>query len=192
MALESLRIVVTLPASPALVYASWLSSVGHTDMTGGRATCAPGVGGKFTAWDGYIWGTTLELDPNRRVVQSWRTIEFPAEARFSKVVLHLAEAPEGTQLTLLHSDIPPGQAERYRKGWHEHYFEPMCEYFLTLRGPGTARKPKRRGKAVRKAATKAGRTRKPARKARSKAGAAKPARKQGKSTRRKPSGKHRK
>ncbi|MBK9974456.1 MAG: SRPBCC domain-containing protein [Planctomycetes bacterium] len=192
MALESLRIAVTLPATPALVYASWLSSVGHTDMTGGRATCAPGVGGKFTAWDGYIWGTTLELDPNRRIVQSWRTIEFPAEARFSKVVLHLAEAEAGTLLTLLQSDIPPGQAEKYRKGWHEHYFEPMCQYFLTLRVPGTKRKPKRRSKAVRKAASNVGRTRKPARKAKSKGGAAKPARKQAKATTRKPRSKRRK
>lgn len=191
MPLESLRVVVTLPASPALVYATWLSSVGHTDMTGGRATCVPGVGGKFTAWDGYIWGITLELDPNRRIVQSWRTIEFPVEARFSKLVLHLAEVEAGTLVTLLHSDIPPGQAEKYRQGWHEHYFEPMRQYFLTLHAP-RKRPGARKGASKPKPARRAKAARKPASKARTKAVARKPARNKAKAARRKAGTKRRK
>ncbi|MGD1014454.1 MAG: hypothetical protein ABR963_08730 [Acidimicrobiales bacterium] len=50
-------------ASPEAIYRAWMSSDGHSAMTGGEAHVDPVVGGEFTAWDQYIKGTTLELDP---------------------------------------------------------------------------------------------------------------------------------
>ncbi len=49
---------------PGEVYAAWLDGAQHAAMTGGGAAeCDPIVGRRFTAWDGYIDGTNLELDP---------------------------------------------------------------------------------------------------------------------------------
>ncbi|HTP11790.1 MAG TPA: SRPBCC domain-containing protein, partial [Anaerolineae bacterium] len=111
------------------VYEAWLSSSEHTAMTGGTAQIAPSVGGRFSAWDGYITGVTLELEPYRCIVQSWRTIEFPADAPDSRLEIWLEESAAGTRLTLKHSDIPSGQGSSYESGWVSNYFDPMKDYF---------------------------------------------------------------
>jgi activator of HSP90 ATPase len=62
-----------LNATPSEIYNAWLTSKGHSAMTGSLANVDGRVGGKFTAWDGYIAGSTLELTPDQRIVQAWRT-----------------------------------------------------------------------------------------------------------------------
>lgn len=120
----------TVLAAPARrVYEAWLSSGEHGAMTGGAAQIDPSVGGKFNAWDGYITGTTLVLEPYRRIVQSWRTIEFPAGAPDSQLEIVLEEHAGETRLTLKHSNIPAGQGSAYESGWVDNYFDPMKDYF---------------------------------------------------------------
>lgn len=118
-----------LPAEPEKVFKAWLSSDGHSAMTGSPARVEPRVGGQFTAWDGYITGKTLELKPYSRIVQAWRTSEFQETDPDSRVEIELEAVKGGTRLTLTHSNIPPGQAESYKSGWEEWYFSPMQEYF---------------------------------------------------------------
>jgi hypothetical protein len=36
---------------------------------------------------------------------------------------------EGTELTLNHTDVPDDQAEDYRKGWINFYWDPLKKYF---------------------------------------------------------------
>lgn len=123
------ELTVVLPASPQEIYDAWISSDGHAGLTGSPAKVDGKVGGKFTAWDGYISGKTLELEPGRRIVQAWRTSEFPDEAPDSRLEVLLEAVDGGTKLTLIHSDIPEDQVESYRHGWPESYFEPMRDYF---------------------------------------------------------------
>jgi uncharacterized protein YndB with AHSA1/START domain len=59
----SFTISTLLPAVPEQVFRAWLSTSGHTAMTDSPAKVEPRVGGKFTAWDGYITGKTIELKP---------------------------------------------------------------------------------------------------------------------------------
>lgn len=120
-----------LPATPREVYDAWMSSEGHSAMTGGEATVEAHVGGKHTAWDGYVTGTTLALVPNKRIVQSWRTSEFTEEHLDSQIEITLEPTSEGCRLTLRHSDVPADQASDYKSGWVENYFEPMTAYFAT-------------------------------------------------------------
>lgn len=68
-----------IKASAKTIYTTWLSSEGHTHMTGGAATIAAKVGDPFTAWDGYIEGTNIALEPYTRILQSWRTSQFEEE-----------------------------------------------------------------------------------------------------------------
>ena len=67
-----------LPAAPEAVYDAWLDSAAHSAMTGGEAKIRRRVGDRYSAWDGYIEGATLELVPGKRIVQFWRTSEFEA------------------------------------------------------------------------------------------------------------------
>jgi len=118
-----------IPAKPSEIYNAWLNTKGHAAMTGSPAKVDGKVGGKFTAWDGYIFGSTLELTPNQRIVQAWRTSEFPDNAPDSRVEILLEEVDSGTKVTLTHSNMPEGQIESYRQGWDDFYFKPMKEYF---------------------------------------------------------------
>jgi len=129
MATESIQVSGVVRAPPDRIYEAWLDSAEHSAMTGGRATIDANVGGRFTAWDGYIEGATLELEPGRRIVQRWRTSEFPPDAADSVVEIRLEPLEEGTRIIFLHSDIPEGQRTKYEQGWREHYLDPMDRYF---------------------------------------------------------------
>lgn len=130
---ESFTMTCSLSAKPAEVYAAWLSSREHSAFTGAAAKVSAKVGGKFTAWDGYIEGETLELDTPRRIVQSWRTTEFPTASIDSRLELLFSASKTGTKLTLRHTNIPKGQGKMYKQGWKDHYFEPMTAYFRELK-----------------------------------------------------------
>src|SRR6185369_2290437 len=100
-------------------------------MTGGGATADRNVGGQYTAWDGYVKGVNLELQPGRRIVQSWRTQDFPDGSADSRIEVLLEAADGGTRITLNHTEIPDGQAGEYEEGWRDHYFTPMRKYFAS-------------------------------------------------------------
>jgi activator of HSP90 ATPase len=118
-----------IPATPQAVYDAWMSGEGHAAMTGGGAEVDPRVGGEFTAWDGYIWGRTLELEPGARIVQSWRTSDFEDDDADSQIEVLLAPAPGGTELRLRHTGVPADQLGYENGGWRDNYFEPMKTYF---------------------------------------------------------------
>ncbi len=126
---DSFEISVILPASPERVYHAWLSSEEHSAFTGDPAEITPEVGGPFSASGHYIEGVTEELEPNHRIVQSWRTTEFPPGSPDSRLELILDKVEGGTRLTLRHTNIPKGQGQMYKDGWIEWYFEPMQAYF---------------------------------------------------------------
>jgi len=119
-------LTTVVQGSPREVYEAWLSSRAHSEMTGGAAEM---IGAKVSAWDGYISGRNLDLVPAERIVQSWRTTEFHDEDADSIITITLAEAADGTMLTLVHSDVPDGQRSYEEGGWQHNYFEPMAAYF---------------------------------------------------------------
>ena len=118
-----------LPASPEAVYGAWLDSGAHSAMTGAPALIVPAVGREYSAWDGYIQGRTLELVPDRRIVQSWRTSEFADGDPDSTIVVEFEPIPDGTRLTRTHKGVPDGQTSYETSGWREFYFVPMKGYF---------------------------------------------------------------
>ncbi len=130
---DSLKMSVLLDELPETIYNAWLSSEKHSEFTGGEAIIDPQVNGKFTAWDGYIEGTTLELQPYSKIVQAWRTTEFPENSRDSKLELDFELVGTQTKLILIQSEIPEGQAEEYKQGWIDYYFEPMQKYFSSVK-----------------------------------------------------------
>lgn len=125
----SLEQTQVIPATPAAVYEALVDPVRHAAFTGAEATGDPVEGEMFTAWDGYIEGRHLTLEPGRRIVQEWTTAEWPAGQPPSRLEFRLEACAEGTRLTLTHSDIPESQADSYGKGWIEYYWKPLRRYF---------------------------------------------------------------
>ena len=145
---ENISVSRVIPAKPERIYTAWLSGAEHGKMTGSTATYDSDA---FTAWDGYISGKTLEKVPCSKIVQAWRTTEFPDEAPDSKLTVMLEPAVGGTKVTIEQDVIPDGQGESYESGWHEHYFDPMTTYFSSV-----GSKLKDAGEAVEEAAERAG------------------------------------
>jgi activator of HSP90 ATPase len=127
--MESLKLSLTLPVSAEKLYKAWLSSKGHTAFTGGAATASTKLNAKHTAWDGYISGKNIELIPNKKIVQTWRTVEFPESAPDSILEVTFEEKAGKTKMNLYHHGLQKGDAKKYKDGWQQHYFEPMKEYF---------------------------------------------------------------
>jgi uncharacterized protein YndB with AHSA1/START domain len=143
-----------VPADPATVYECWVSATLHAEMTGSSATSEAKKGGAFTARDGYITGKHVVLEPGKRIVQAWRTTEFPSAAPDSTVEIRLSSVPKGTKISLLQSDIPDGQSDMYTEGWLEHYFDPMTRYFQAEKKKASkAPKPAPRAKSKKKKTT---------------------------------------
>ena len=129
---ESFETSAVILATPKRIYEAWLDSREHTNMTGGKAEVSAEPGASFTAWDGSITGANLELSPYRRIVQSWRSSEFPEGVPDSRLEIELVRTRDqraGITATIRHSDVPEGQGDACRKGWSERYFEPMKRYF---------------------------------------------------------------
>lgn len=126
---DSIKLSVKLPVKQREIYEAWLDAQKHSDFTGSPATIERKVGAEFTAGDGYITGKNLELYRFYKIVQSWRTTDFPEDAEDSRVEILIDSIPEGTKVTIVHTNLPEGDGKKYRKGWKDHYFTPMKEYF---------------------------------------------------------------
>ena len=107
----------------------------HSAFTGAKATSNAKVGGEFSAWDGYITGKNLELEKGKRIVQEWVTSEWPEGYGPSRLEFTFCKVKGGTEITMRHSDIPAEQADEYKQGWIDNYWEPLKTYFTKHKRP---------------------------------------------------------
>jgi len=84
------------------------------------------VGGPFTLFGGYITGRHVELMPNERIVQAWRTGSWPLGV-YSIAKFDLVEQGSGTKIVFDHTGFPKGDAESLASGWKAHYWEPLAK-----------------------------------------------------------------
>ena len=127
---DAFQLEMVVPGEPQRVFNAWMDQKEHAAFTGGgEAIVEPWSGGRFTSWDGYIHGILLGVDAGKRIVQTWRTVEFPPESRDSRLVVEFEPARGGTRVRIRHSDLPPSQVKKYEKGWMEHYLKPLAKYF---------------------------------------------------------------
>jgi activator of HSP90 ATPase len=84
------------------------------------------VGGAFALFGGYITGRHVELVPNERIVQAWRTGGW-APGVYSIAKFELVAQGSGTRIVFDHTGFPKGEAEVLASGWRAHYWEPLGE-----------------------------------------------------------------
>jgi hypothetical protein len=165
---KTITVSDVIPAAAAEIYAAWLDSMAHAAMTGGgKATASPDIGAPYSAWDGYINGLNLALDPGQRIEQSWRSTDFTPGDPDSTLTVLLEPAEQGTKVTLVHTGVPDQLAD-FADGWRQYYFEPMKSYFARLMAPmpepreTTAAEPAGEPAAQKKAAARKAAAKKPA------------------------------
>lgn len=126
---ESFHQIIQITAKPEEVYDAFIDSNIHSQFTGSASTIDPIVGGKFFIMDGYIFGTNLKLSKGKRIIQEWKTTEWPKGYLSSIVDFSFKASKRGTELVFVHSRVPSEQSKEYNEGWHEYYWEPLKKYF---------------------------------------------------------------
>jgi activator of HSP90 ATPase len=130
MKVTTIKQKVIIPATPEEVYDAFTDASKHSAFTGSKATSDAKVGGKFTAWDGYISGKNLELEKPKKIVQEWKTTEWPEGYPPSRFELTLKKTKDGTEISMIHSNVPAEQADDIKQGWIDFYWNPLKKYFV--------------------------------------------------------------
>jgi activator of HSP90 ATPase len=128
--------VVDLKADPQRVYELLLSSKQFSACTkksfdnfsANSAEIDAIPGGRFSVFDGHIFGRVLELVPNQRIVEAWRVVDWPPGV-YSIARFELKVTGTGTQVTFDHIGFPEGLKEHLSIGWQQHYWDAMAKYF---------------------------------------------------------------
>lgn len=124
MSSKTIRQVATFKATPHEVYELLMDAKKHSQFTGGEAIIGRKVGETFSIYGGDITGSTLELEPDRKIVQSWRYSDWPKD-HFSKVTFSIKGITTGTYLNFTQSGVPEDKVEEIAQGWKDYYWEPM-------------------------------------------------------------------
>ena len=128
-ATKNIEQTVTIGAEPSRVYAALMDSGQHSAFTGEPAQIDPQKGGAFTCYDNYILGLTLELEPGKRIVQAWRSRNWPA-GTYSIVTFKLAKKTGGkTLLRFSQVGVPAKDFAEKSKGWRSHYWDRLNRFF---------------------------------------------------------------
>jgi activator of HSP90 ATPase len=124
METKTIKQSVTIKASPHDVYEALMDEKIHAEFTSGEATISRKLGGKFSTYDGYASGINVELEQDKKIVQTWRADDWP-EGHFSKATFTLTKVTGGTKLTFTQTDVPEEQYADVGEGWKEYYWSPM-------------------------------------------------------------------
>jgi activator of HSP90 ATPase len=118
---------VRFEASAPRVYAALMDAAQHAAFTGAPARIDAREGGEFSCHDGRITGRTIELSPDRRIVQAWRVAAWEP-GLYTLVAIELEPDGDATRLDLVHSGVPEAFLEHLAGGWHEGYWKPLARY----------------------------------------------------------------
>jgi activator of HSP90 ATPase len=125
---RTIRQSVTVGTSPAKVYEILMDSKKHARLTGSAASISRKVGGRFTSFEGYADGVNLELQPGKKIVQSWRASDWPGN-HYSKATFALKKVKGGTRLTFTQTGVPNSQYASIKQGWIDYYWTRLRERF---------------------------------------------------------------
>ncbi len=131
---KTIKQKILIPARPVEIYDAFLDEHKHSTFTGAKATCDRRVGGKFTAWDGYILGKNVKLENGRKIIQEWKTTEWPRGYKASILEFTFTPKKRGTEISLKQVNVPAIQAENYKRGWVDYYWTPLKKYFEKNKG----------------------------------------------------------
>lgn len=110
------------------LYSLYMDAKKHTAATGSPAKITAKEGASYKAHGGYILGKNLKLIRNRMIIQTWRAATWQKDELDSILILTFEVSTQGTELTMIHANVPDQYAASIKSGWNEHYWKPWKKY----------------------------------------------------------------
>jgi hypothetical protein len=82
----------------------------------------------MTAGSGHIRIRNLELERGRLIVQEWSTRNWPDGFPPSRLEIIMRPIGQGTDMGVVHSELPCAMAESIDHAWYDHYWNPLFEH----------------------------------------------------------------
>jgi activator of HSP90 ATPase len=111
-----------------VLFELYMDSAKHSAATGAKAQVSRKAGGAFKAFEGSLAGRNLLIVPNKLIVQSWRSTAFKDSDPDSILVLEFEKAPGGSQVHLVHVNVPSQDHKGVTTGWPKFYWKPWKAY----------------------------------------------------------------
>lgn len=116
--------IYRINASAKALYEALTNQTIVSQWSGAPAMMSEDPGVAFSLWGGSIIGLNNEVSPNR-LVQQWKEKSWK---EFSNVQFEWKEESDVVELKLVHDDIPEGSFQNIKRGWDEHYMNPLITW----------------------------------------------------------------
>lgn len=118
---KTIKQTVTVDGNPEEVYAVLMDSKKHSELTGDRATIENKANGKFSTFSGYSFGKNIELDPGKKIVQTWGSQDLP-KGHMTEITFILKKQGSRTKLEFTQKNVPDESYEDLSLGWKDFYW----------------------------------------------------------------------
>ena len=119
---------IVIKTTPHEIYEAFMDSKIHSKFTEGKVKISREIGGSFSVFEGDLTGKNVELIPDKKIVQTWRSEgENWPKGYYSTITINLEPVDSGTLIKFTHVDIPEGAYESVKEGWDSYYWEPLKE-----------------------------------------------------------------
>ncbi|MBI4019505.1 MAG: SRPBCC domain-containing protein [Candidatus Aenigmarchaeota archaeon] len=122
--MKTIRQSIIFNASSHEIFEMLMDSEKHSFFTDDKASISRKVGGKISAYGGYIEGKNLEIIPDKKMVQEWRAIDWD-DGIWSIITFEFKASGRGCKLIFTQEGVPDNQFKEISKGWKEHYWDRM-------------------------------------------------------------------
>ncbi|MBI9053033.1 MAG: SRPBCC domain-containing protein [Bacteroidales bacterium] len=115
-----------IPATPEETYIALTNPFTIELWTGYPAEMSEIVDSEFSLWEGDITGKNLLFEQNKKIVQEWY---FGDQSEKSLVTIKIFENKKGSQVEVVHTNIPDDDFDNIVEGWDDFYFGAIISFF---------------------------------------------------------------
>ena len=142
-----------IAASPDEVWRALTDPAVIREWSGAPAEFPVAVVAPYSLWNGDIRGRVLEMEPPRRLVQTWQPQDWTRTD--SVVSFTLTPRGKGTRIDLVHVNVEASDYDGTREGWDIYYLGAIKRMFDAKTGSAKlAKKAKAAKKQAKKVAAK--------------------------------------
>ena len=127
--MASLHLYCNLNTTKEQVFNAWLNQFQQGAITQALAFIVPEVNGRVELWNGAVIGRFLQIDKYKRIVLTWRTVEFDEQAPDTHLILSFQDTRHGSRFIVQHENIPLDMLNQFRFAWEQVYFPNLRAYF---------------------------------------------------------------